>query len=532
MVQFIAALPHRLRSFAPPSSPALTLSARDALRWREMVLVVMFQLGVALLLRGATLGFPAIHIDEQFYLLVGDRMLQGAVPYVDIWDRKPVGLFLLFAAMRAMGGDGILQYQLIALASVVATSLVIYRLARAHASPQAALAAGVVYQCYLSAFFCYGGQAPVYYNLLMALAGLGMLRVWTTPDDRRLVLHGAAIMALVGISIQMKYTVVFEGFAFGLALMAHAHRVGWHRWAILGAASLWCAIALLPTAAAWGAYVAMGYGEQFVQTNFLSIFGRHEAFLGSLWRLTKECLALLPLGLAILWAPRHLPAPSPDQADARGFLRYWAGAAVLGFLIFGTWYDHYVAPLLVPLVVLAAPAFAPPRRYRWLAWYALGFSALAALVVTVANMRHQGEREAITAMAEMIRPRLGDGCLYVNEGDPILYQLTGSCLPSHYAFPNHLNNESEKFALGTNVNGEMRAILRSKPSVVVMQSQPFSKPVNWESRRILLSALARDYDRFAIQQAGARSFELYALKPRSDQKMAGHPLANQRLARR
>ena len=57
---------------------------------------------LGLLLRGATLGYPIIHIDEQFYLLVGDRMLHGAVPFVDIWDRKPIGLFLIYAATRLL----------------------------------------------------------------------------------------------------------------------------------------------------------------------------------------------------------------------------------------------------------------------------------------------------------------------------------------------------------------------------------------------------------------------------------------------
>jgi hypothetical protein len=58
-------------------------------------------------------------------------MLDGALPYVDIWDRKPIGLFLLYAAIRLLGGDGILAYQVTATAFAVATaavlSLMIYR---------------------------------------------------------------------------------------------------------------------------------------------------------------------------------------------------------------------------------------------------------------------------------------------------------------------------------------------------------------------------------------------------------------------
>ena len=68
----------------------------------------------AFLLRMPHFGDPLYQIDEQFYLLVGDRMLHGAIPFVDIWDRKPIGLFLLFAAIRLLPGDGILAYQLVA----------------------------------------------------------------------------------------------------------------------------------------------------------------------------------------------------------------------------------------------------------------------------------------------------------------------------------------------------------------------------------------------------------------------------------
>src|SRR3546814_2283430 len=46
----------------------------------------------------------------------------GATPYVDIWDRKPVGLFLLYSGIRLLGGDGIVQYQIVALLAVVVPS--------------------------------------------------------------------------------------------------------------------------------------------------------------------------------------------------------------------------------------------------------------------------------------------------------------------------------------------------------------------------------------------------------------------------
>jgi len=68
---------------------------------------------IAIALRWSYFGHPAADYDEQIYQLIGEKMLQGALPYVDIWDRKPVGLFLLYAGMRALGGDGVLAYQLV-----------------------------------------------------------------------------------------------------------------------------------------------------------------------------------------------------------------------------------------------------------------------------------------------------------------------------------------------------------------------------------------------------------------------------------
>ena len=60
--------------------------------------------------RAQTFGNPVIGFDEQFYLLVGDRMIHGAIPFVDIFDRKPIGLFLIYGAIRLLGGEGTLQY--------------------------------------------------------------------------------------------------------------------------------------------------------------------------------------------------------------------------------------------------------------------------------------------------------------------------------------------------------------------------------------------------------------------------------------
>ena len=69
--------------------------------------IAVVLLSVALVTRSPRIGDPAIAVDEQFYLLVADHIWHGALPYVDIWDRKPVLLFLIYAALRPLSPDGI-----------------------------------------------------------------------------------------------------------------------------------------------------------------------------------------------------------------------------------------------------------------------------------------------------------------------------------------------------------------------------------------------------------------------------------------
>ena len=105
-----------------------------ARRWADGISALLL-LGAALLLRAASFGNPVIEGDEGFYLLVGDRMRHGLLPYVDVWDRKPVGLFLVYAAIRLLGGEGIWQYQLVATVFAAGTALLVSRIAIRFAPP-------------------------------------------------------------------------------------------------------------------------------------------------------------------------------------------------------------------------------------------------------------------------------------------------------------------------------------------------------------------------------------------------------------
>ena len=137
------------------------------------------------------------------------------VPFIDLWDRKPLGLFLLFAGFRLIPADGIVTYQVAAALFAGGTATVILHIARRlGAAPGGAWSAGVLYLLAMSVIGGQGGQSPVFYNLPVALAALLTLRLPSLTaerDVRAIGRNGLAACMLCGLAIQIKYTAAFSG---------------------------------------------------------------------------------------------------------------------------------------------------------------------------------------------------------------------------------------------------------------------------------------------------------------------------------
>lgn len=467
--------------------------------------------GIAL--RLVMFGKPAFQSDEQFYLLVGQRMAHGALPFVDIWDRKPYGLFLIYRSVYLLPFDPVLTYQVLGLAFSVLTALVIERMARRIAPRRAARLAGLAYLLYQPVFNVALGQSPVFYNLPVALAALIVLDAVPRRRDSALAARGLAAMLMLGLAMQIKYTVVFEGVGFGLILLARGRADGWSASRIAAIGLAWLTTALAPTLAVLIGYVAAGHAEAFVQANFLSIFGRTVDHVDAFAQLAKECLAMTPFALAILLAPHRLP---PVRGECPAFLpglRIWALLALAGFLVFGTWYDHYLGPVLVPLSVLAAPALARTAKgERWYGRLLLGFGLVGAILVPAFQIRERGTAKDFAAASAAIARELHGRCLYVHEGDSALYRTTGACIPTRFAYPSHLNALTEARALGSDPVAEIGQVLASRPGVVMVSESSRPNLVNPATRALVRTALARRYERYAGVSIGTRKFGLWRLK--------------------
>jgi hypothetical protein len=467
---------------------------------RRLIIIAL----VAIVARALTFGSPIVHVDEEFYFVAAQAWTHGALPYVDVWDRKPIGLFLIYLPAAALGIPlGIWVYQAMALASLVATALLIAHLADRAGWRKGALAGALAYVLWVNFVDGQGGQAPIFYNLL--IAGAAALIAPREDRDAPRILPGFVAMALVGCALQVKYSVVFEGAFFGLWLLWREWRAGRRRLIAPYGAGL-VAVALLPTAASWLAFASIGAGDAWFYANITSILDRRpDPMLEQLGNLLKILLITSPLIAATLLAIRSDGVRTPEARAVRLWLFAWAASAALGLLVFGSWFEHYALPLMVPLATCAAGFFGDHRTGPRVALPVLLLAFVGGQATLLTKRHNRGTPAQFYAVADAIGH--GPGCLYVYSGESGFYPASGRCALTRYLFPSHLGRMREEGAIGVDQRAEIARILALKPAIVVLRPAYHGERV--DMRALVMDEMHRNYRLRTTRPLGNQTIEIY-----------------------
>lgn len=487
------------------------------------------------LLRALYFNNPAVNIDEQFYLMTADRWLNhGQLPFVDIWDRKPIGIFLLYAPAVLWFKNGVLGYQLVGLAATLATATVVYRMGLWFGGRFVAFAAAVFYGAILMLWSGAGGQTPVFYNLLMALGAYLILRILHTPG-----LNGRAITAsflgaalLFGLALQIKYICVFEICVLslvGLGALLAGKRLTLAQTAALAFGMI--ILGLAPTLAVGAVYAAIGHWQEFWFSNFVSIFGKKTwRFSFGMYLLTVAS-ALIYGVIFWIFSGIALARGLSDRPAVSGYkwlviaLAGWLAAAVFGALMLGNPILHYFLPTAAPLALLSALGVerlaerrateARPLGSQIKLWFggSVAICCLAALIINIQSSARRGAAQVYPAAAFMSQ-HLDRGCPYVFNDYPVLYYLTRCAAPSVYAFPNHLTETAELHALAVDTETELRRVLGTRPGMIFVR-RPFAPELDRGQIAILEDVLKQDYEPAKSFPAFHQEFTVYFLRARS-----------------
>jgi hypothetical protein len=437
---------------------------------------------VAVILRCDTFGDPSLHGDEAFYWTVGNAMHHGALPYVDVWDRKPFGLFAIYWLISGISASA-LAYQLGATLASAVAAWAIAVVAERWSNRQGGLIAGALYLLWLAPLQGYGGQSPVFYNAFIALAAWLVIRA--LPDLRSGKMPGSVAwaMLLAGCGITIKTTALFEAAFLGLfATYALAQAAGWRR--ALPKAALWAAIGAAPSLAIAGAYLALGHWQEFWHAMVTSNLAKPADFLTSWIRLRLMFVVIAPpLALALFGLLAH------EKANRR-LLLLWLAAAFVSLLAVANFYIHYAMPLLIPLSIAAAPFLA--RRLAGPVAVA-GIALLSFNIAPPFQFEHTRQsRAAMEGLVKVVKTHDAGRDLLTFEGPAQLYLLSGKRFVSPLVFPTHLSALIEKDVSHVSTLEAMTMALALKPGVVVIAQPIHNGPVNAETEALVRSYVARN----------------------------------------
>ncbi|QDH13514.2 hypothetical protein E3E12_04105 [Formicincola oecophyllae] len=441
----------------------------------------------ALLAQVGAYGNPFPFIDQQFYLYGGGQILQGSVPYVDFWDRKPVGLFLFYGLIRLTGSWRFWVLPLVAALSLWVgawgLTLTAYRL---RPSPSAMVAGLLFIEASASSIMKIGGQAENFYLPLVIWAMALPLSSWQriAINLKSLFLVGCASMALFGFALQIKPSCVLEGILLGLALLIMLTKQALPTMskvkALFFCGAVWVALAAAPTMAVAFWYWLHGFGPEWLYANLGNLQYRdpsaqYHHVLHFLENIATATMFYMPVLVYTLW---QWPRLKRQKAQILFILLWGLVAFGMGVkLRSGYGSTHYLLPA-VPALALLAVYWAGEGGWRKAIPWLLGAGFLPGLLWAnffVSPFSLHGQRDRVFYHYSQLILRQQPGCLLGLGGEWMMQDLsaaTASCHVTKFTFPDHLLDPQEWRALGVGQQQEVMRSLALRPLYVVYQLHP------------------------------------------------------------
>jgi hypothetical protein len=476
-----------------PSAPQSAASA-VAGTWPNNGALAVILTFVLILVWSAAVRLPFYGIangDEFFFSVVAREWLHGGLPYVDAFDIKPPGLFLIYAIAQTIFGDSYATFKGMEIVAVASGALLLFVMLRPFGAGRLAIWVAALYPVYTLAF---DGTAAVNMLLQLPFVIAAFAAVAAATRDgatTRRRLTGAFLAGLaIGSAGMIKQTAVFEATAAFIMLGTYGERD-----ARLRMLALFVVGAALPALSFSAYFLALGHFRELfndvivlalrrLDPDVVASYGpklsRYLTLPGALENSILRSSMVIFLWVGAIFTLLRLelvkPAvPARLLVIAATWLAFSLASAVYGRLLC----DYYLLGIVPPLLILAGAFFcyglriAPARR---------SIAFCASIIVAGATLLSTQHRElfgrdllavdrVLTARAVDAFHKLGlkpdDRLLVLNRGLE-LFTATGLRPPSPYFHTTHLMSAfqtSSPNSLGDALNAHPRFIVLADPSV-------------------------------------------------------------------
>lgn len=359
---------------------------------QKLIIFLAFLL-LSFFLRFWTLFVSVLDKDESIYILGADSLLNGNLPYIEIWDHKPPGIFILFSLTMLIFGKSIVSIRILSIIATTFTSYFLYRIAVNIDEKQGekiGLLAGSLY----AIFSLHNDGAAANGEILFAPFVTGAF-VFLFQERKLSNIKVFLIGLILGIGMQIKYLVIMD--VLGLVLVGSLLRkeegirkkegVGITkdegkainsflefiqeyflsryagRFNIFSLLKFYIFLGfglILPAVAVAVIYQFSGYFDEYIYAT-LTTNSKYVAMLNFSWsdllsRLRKQVLGNILLWLCLFWSPIYLFVFARGKLKHERNLIYlflWFCCAFLAVLLSKRFYNHYFLQLLPPLCLIS-----------------------------------------------------------------------------------------------------------------------------------------------------------------------------------
>jgi 4-amino-4-deoxy-L-arabinose transferase-like glycosyltransferase len=372
-----------------------------------------------------TLIVPQPIDDESAYVLVGNEIVQGGLPYLDAVDRKPPLLFYVYAAIvRTAGEYNWAALHALAIVWLLATMAGLYVVGRRiFGDAQPGLIAAFLYSLYqpwgLWKALAFNGEVlmllPVVWAYAIAFSPASAPDLKVGPTYRSAAMYRSVARtrldlliagALIAIGFLLKQPAAIAAVPLGVYLLAPPYRAD--RGLSAGRALSHAVLFTAGFAAVLGVTVLWLRQRNLLAAAYYWTITHHE-FTRTDWIHGTEITlvfvaACCPLLIAAAAGARQAAFPAGRSAE-RLALMLWLLVSAVGTAAGGHFFPHYYIQLLPPLALLAAEPLARLAEGngatllpRWLTitrlrrWLAL--TAVAIFVIDTIGLANRKDSKA------------------------------------------------------------------------------------------------------------------------------------------
>lgn len=471
---------------------------------QELKVFTLF-LTLSLVLRFPSFFESIIDWDESLYILMGRSLANGHLPYIEVWDHKPVGMSVLFALAFILLGNSIFSIRLLSCIAVAVTCYFLYRLGRivGNNNEIVGLFSGIIYAILSLTNNGLAAKPEIFYLPFVTIGFYLLLSTKSYPEQLlkfnslRLFLAGLSM----GFALQVKQVVIFDFIAVLLIATINIYQESTSKRFLFVLQKIFrCYILLitglvLPFLLALFYYSLNGYFNEYIYANFTANVIRSTDAL-SLNNLAKALL-VQPIQYFLLWSCLGLTiysllfskAIEPQAKKNLYFLLIWFLMSCVGVIYTKNFWSPYFLQLLPSLCLVSACTASrivyqekgrQTTRHRlalatlfigllisfYFAFRAVKKSTEIIYYHYIKGIKYWGDPPG--EVADYLRTKVPEGAyIYVVDYEPIIYFLVRAKVPTKYVFPPHMFDGHLAKVAGVNPFQEVKSIIQKKPLYII-----------------------------------------------------------------